>query len=774
MALDFLPNLPKAELDDRRYDDLLQECLQRIPRYCPEWTNYNPSEPGVTLLESFAWLTDQMLMRFNQVPRRHYVAFLELLGIRLQPPQAAIAHLTFYLVSELPEPYRIPAGTQVATERSASEAAIIFSTNQALTIGRPLVRHLLTAASVEEQPTVLRDRFSNVWNRSQEGQWNGPEINLFNEQPSANNCFYLVLEEGSTSLNGNVLALTINGQAATPAGINPFQPPRRWQAWDGVQWRSVLLSEADDQTQGFSFAALVAQGGNPIQGADIVLHLPLSLPVTQFASYRGHWLRCVCDSPEEGQAPYRQSPRITGISVRSIGGTVSGSQCEMITEEVLGESNGSPGQVFQLRGVPVLTRKPDETITVTLPNREVEVWQEVPDFAASGPGDRHYVIDSITGMVQFGPRVREPSQLRQRSELQTRFLTHGLGQRLNQGFADEVEGTLLSAEMSTEISTEISAEMMVSPEAGRRELSLNSLQTELRSLHQQERQYGAIPPKGAVIRMGQYRTGGGEQGNVQAQSLTVLKSAIPYVARVTNYQPARQGSNAESLEQAAIRVPQLLRTHNRAVTPEDFEQLARQGGQGAIARAHCLPPDTPGIVQLMLVPRVDGISVEQDQGISPQQLALRPELEQQVTAYLDRRRLLGCQIQCREPEYIGVTVQTEVSLDPAWRSAEGQTQVVERLRTLLYYFLNPLTGGRYRRGWPIGQVLYQSDIVSLLQASPGIRYLGAVQLFKLEREGNRWIRQPPSPRIDPGPLGMICSWADPTIHSGHSVSVVND
>ena len=67
MALEFLPNLPKADLDDRGYSDLLQECLLRIPRYCPEWTNYNPSEPGVTLLESFAWLTDQMLMRFNDI-----------------------------------------------------------------------------------------------------------------------------------------------------------------------------------------------------------------------------------------------------------------------------------------------------------------------------------------------------------------------------------------------------------------------------------------------------------------------------------------------------------------------------------------------------------------------------------------------------------------------------------------------------------------------------------------------------------------------------------
>ena len=762
MALDFLPNLPKADLDDRRYEDLLQECLLRIPRYCPEWTNYNPSEPGVTLLESFAWLTDQMLMRFNQVPRRHYVAFLELLGIRLQPPQSAIADLTFYLVSELPEPYHIPAGTQVATERSANQEAIVFSTSQGLEIGQPLVRHLLTAPGLEELPEVLRDRFSRVWNRNQEGWWNGPEIGLFNEQPSPDNCFYIVLEEGSTSLDGNVLALTFNGQAATPTGINPFRPPRRWQAWDGSQWRAILLSETDDQTQGFSFASLVEQGGNPMQGADVVLHLPLSLPVTQFATYRGHWLRCVCDAPEAGQAPYHQSPRITGLSVRAIGGTVPASQCEIISQEVLGESNGSPGQLFQLRGIPVLTRNPDEAITVTLPNQEVQVWQEVPDFAASGPGDRHYVIDGITGVVQFGPRVREPSQLRQRSELQTRFLAHGLvqGSDHDSGYGEDANPLV--------------AEMIVSPEVGRQELSLNSLQTELRALHQQERQYGAIPPKGSVIRMGQYRTGGGQRGNVQAQSLTVLKSAVPYVARVTNYPPARHGADAESLEQAAIRVPQLLRTHNRAVTPEDFEYLALQGGQGAIARAHCLPPTTPGIVQLMLVPQVDRTPIEHGRGIAPDQFALRPDLEQQVTAYLDHRRLLGCQVQCREPEYVGVTVQTEVSLDPAWRTPEAQTQVIQRLRTLLYHFLNPLTGGRHQRGWPIGQVLYQSDIVSLLQTSVGIRYLGAVQLFKVEWEGDRWIRLPPSPRIDPGPLGMICSWADPAINSGHSISVVND
>ena len=104
-----------------------------------------PERAGSDAAGVVCLLTDQMLMRFNQVPRRQYVAFLELLGIRLQPPQAATTELTFYLVSKLPKTYRIPAGTQVATERTANEEAVIFSTDRPLEIGQPCIRHLLTA-----------------------------------------------------------------------------------------------------------------------------------------------------------------------------------------------------------------------------------------------------------------------------------------------------------------------------------------------------------------------------------------------------------------------------------------------------------------------------------------------------------------------------------------------------------------------------------------------------------------------------------------------------
>jgi predicted phage baseplate assembly protein len=162
MEFDFLPKLPKSNLDDRTFDDLMDEALLRIPRYCPEWTNYNPSDPGVTLIELFAWMTEQMLQRFNQVPQRNYVAFLELLGIRLQPPVPAQTDLTFYLNTALPEPHIIPGGIEVATLRTETEAAIVFSTDQPLVIGTPRLAHFLTAEMVEDVPQTLRDRFSDI------------------------------------------------------------------------------------------------------------------------------------------------------------------------------------------------------------------------------------------------------------------------------------------------------------------------------------------------------------------------------------------------------------------------------------------------------------------------------------------------------------------------------------------------------------------------------------------------------------------------------------
>src|SRR5919206_4337865 len=82
-------------LDDRRYQDLLDEALARIPVHNPQWTNFNKSDPGVTLIEIFAFLTENLLYRSNQIPERNRRKFLSLLGVPLQSASSAVGLVQF-------------------------------------------------------------------------------------------------------------------------------------------------------------------------------------------------------------------------------------------------------------------------------------------------------------------------------------------------------------------------------------------------------------------------------------------------------------------------------------------------------------------------------------------------------------------------------------------------------------------------------------------------------------------------------------------------------
>lgn len=77
-------SLPKPILDNVVFEELVKEAKSLLPVYAPEWTNHNPSDPGITLIELFAWLCEMIVYRIDQVPDKNYLRFLNLLGIQLK------------------------------------------------------------------------------------------------------------------------------------------------------------------------------------------------------------------------------------------------------------------------------------------------------------------------------------------------------------------------------------------------------------------------------------------------------------------------------------------------------------------------------------------------------------------------------------------------------------------------------------------------------------------------------------------------------------------
>src|ERR1700751_6151999 len=110
-------NLPV--IDNRAFDDIVAEARSRIARYTPEWapvwTDVNDSDPGITLVQLFAWLSEMLIYRLGKVPDLNYLKFLELIGIQLNPASPAHAEITFPVVPTTADPYVIvPLRTQVS------------------------------------------------------------------------------------------------------------------------------------------------------------------------------------------------------------------------------------------------------------------------------------------------------------------------------------------------------------------------------------------------------------------------------------------------------------------------------------------------------------------------------------------------------------------------------------------------------------------------------------------------------------------------------------
>ena len=345
--------------------------------------------------------------------------------------------------------------------------------------------------------------------------------------------------------------------------------------------------------------------------------------------------------------------------------------------EVLGRSEGSPGQKFNLQNTPILDRADGEHMIVRYDQGIEEAWTEVNDFANSSPTDKHYTLDPISGEVRFGPSMPQR------------------------------DGSI--------------------------------------------RMYGAIPLKRALIMMKQYRNGGGTEGNMQIGAISELKTSIPYITRVANRQRAEGGLNAESVDDAKLRVPGYLRTLERAVTSEDFEYLAKKAAPGRVARAFALPvaADTSSRVNVFIIPHVgnpNGL-------INRNELTLQEDVQQMVLRYLDERRLLTTNLDILEPQYYWIRTEIRVRASKHYKPENVRQAIAERLTT----YINPIVGGPNGNGWPFGRDLVQSDVIAALQDIPGIDFIRSIELYWIQYRADGTTTEEKKRSIETVQHGVVAS-----------------
>lgn len=696
-------------VDNRRYDELLDEALRRIPVHNPEWTNFNRSDPGVTLLELFAFLTESLAYRADQIPERNRRAFLRLLGVPLAPAGSAVGIVAFANERGPRETLTLGAGLELRA------GAVPFRTVAGLDVlpveGKVFTKRPLTGAAAGDLVACYKQLYASY--RTDETA--PPDLRLYETVPlktgeavtladTADGSLWIALllresdpptpalrDEVRKAIAGRSLNLGIvpeitdprvvlePGASALAAGEAPlrFKLPR-------------LTPDARlpvDASRGASYVTLEASStGNVLVDPGVVQvelpptwealrlwenldpleagvgEFPPALEETTLADRLLTWLRVVAPAGSEARILW------AGINAAMV------EQRASVAGEVLPDGTGEPDQVATLANVPVLPGS--VTITVGSPTGTPDVFHEVDDLLLAGsevpvpdlrlaPGvappppreARLFVLEPTTGTVRFGDGMR-----------------------------------------------------------------------------------GTRPPAGSSIRA-DYDVGVGARGNVAAGQIA---SAPALPAGITVANPVRTwgGVDAESVGEGEKQTARALQHRDRLVTIEDFETIARRTPGVEIGRIDVLPtwsPDlgttgaSPGTVTLLVVPRADPRNPAAPE---PDELFLDA-----ICAYLAPRRLVTTELVLSGPTYRDIGVSVGIDVAPG----ESTASVRDAVRRELIRFLAPVdptqppwyeagpsgldaTWVHPRRGWPLAKPVLRLELLAVANRVPGVQLVREVVL----------------------------------------------
>ncbi|HEY6168305.1 MAG TPA: putative baseplate assembly protein [Verrucomicrobiae bacterium] len=688
--------LPFPNLDDRSFQDLVDEVLARVPAHTPEWTNPAVGDPGRTLVELFAWLTDTLLYRVNLVPERQKFAFLRLLGIKMRAATAARTLLTL----AIDDPDKTIA--QTLPPRTLVKGARPFETLAELTIlpivGEAYCKRRLT----REEETATRGKVAELQGLYlvKPGQTAVPYITtpLFPGGRPAPEGFDLVqgtvdhalwfalLAPDSNAMAKNETRVVALDAIRTTLGQSPSGGPQYLNV--GVSPAMAVVKFGEDAgprspihyaveltTPDLNHAMAVVYAGLTVVTdtsngltTDGVLRLKLPGKDSFFAptsNVRENVDAGTGDLPPRLDDPKKAARLIAWLRLRPTEdlhslalnwaglNAVQADQRVTSAGVIVGQGTGMPDLEIKLPG----GNLEDATfrLQVEEAGRGFIRWERIDDLALAAPQQAVYTLDAEAGIVRFGDGVR-----------------------------------------------------------------------------------GKIPVRGARIRIEIMRAGGGDAGNLAAGSLSAVDAKVVDPPRLNAFQPlpAKGGQDAETLDEALKRIPSVFRHRDRVVTADDYRQLALATPGVRVGRVEVLPrfkphqrrSDVPGVVSVMVLPARAGLE-------APYPNVDRP-FREAVYGFLESRKPLGVELYVIGCEYVQIGLTVGI-VNPSGSEAVN-TAVKEALQRHLFA-LPP--HGPHGAGWPLGGTVRARELEIVVSRVEGVEGVHGPNLFLRQRDGS-WRLMP--------------------------------
>lgn len=677
--------IPLPELDDRRWTDLVEESRALIPVLAPEWTDHNVSDPGVTVIELFAWQAEMDVYRANRVTDAARRRFLALVGIVPRPATPARTVVVLALAPTAAS-LDLPAGTELEVVDPVDVADRSDPADPSLTVTR-----FRLAGSLSVAPGELRAMYTVRGHdvRALSAREPGAPLRPFGDDPSDGTVLYLGFSQPLAADRMTTLFASVDGVAQASAERTRI----RADLVDDPGCRPIQL---------------------PCECVDDVVAAPIDRP----------------DESADDVAPLRHHSVELAWEIRTAGGTWRRLADEGADPDVVDETRG-----LTLDG-PVRLRPPDPMAPGGEDGMDGALWY-VRCRLAGGAWDRAPelrdlslnaidAVQAVTPDYQHDVRVKLPGP------------PGGPAERLEDGEGAPWQRSVLSGRI-------VVAESLVvqSEEGGRvRSWTLRDdlddssgadahvlLDAVAGAITFGDGDRGRVVPRGARV-VASYLVTKAEGGNVPSGRALRLADrgpaslpagAVAAIASIRNVVAATGGARAETLEHAEGRALDEVGRVTRAVTLADIELLARSTPGTAIARASAIaglfPPfpcvDAAGIVSVVVIPWLPRARPVPSAGLLGA-----------VRASLARRRLIGTRIEVIGPTYLEVIVRATVSADPGIARETVRLRVDRAVRQ----FLDPLEGGPDGTGWPLGHDVYRTEVLEVINRVDGVARVRDLEL----------------------------------------------